>query len=501
MVIDIDERLRSLDDLEKYEEIYQIPAPEACIDFINRFVWTYNPNLETNPRVMFSLFPRQEEFIYWLWKKYKNKECGVVDKSRDVGATWLMMGFYMWQLLFFEGFSGGVYTYKAEECDKIGDTSTILQKARFIIENLPKSWTSGIKAGRMHIQNTLTGSDISGASGDNPNRGGRRSMFFKDESAFYERPEMIEAAVGDVSKCIIDVSTHSGTNTIFYRKTQTDPDPFVFNWWDNPLHTKKWYNDRKAQAERLGLMHVFKREVERDARASVDSVLIPSAWVTHTEVTSVIDDGKIISALDVADEGIDMNSQVIMKGNTILFIDEWSGIDVIETTNKAFNNALKYKAEQFRYDNIGIGAGVKARLNQIKATGHKMEFIGWSAAGAVVRGGKKDYDDRKNSDMFANAKSQAWWKLRDEFFNGYRKFSEKDHKEDRVLTFHEKSDKMKLNKLMNEVSQPTMKLDAKGRILIDKKPKGTKSPNIADALVICRAEVVSSTGRMMSMHM
>ncbi|MCW4574106.1 hypothetical protein OOJ74_08885 [Venenivibrio stagnispumantis] len=41
------------------------------------------------------------------------------------------------------------------------------------------------------------------------------------------------------------------------------------------------------------------------------------------------------------------------------------------------------------------------------------------------------------------------------------------------------------DQLERELSQPTYSTNGAGKIVIDKKPNGTKSPNLFDALVIC----------------
>lgn len=42
-----------------------------------------------------------------------------------------------------------------------------------------------------------------------------------------------------------------------------------------------------------------------------------------------------------------------------------------------------------------------------------------------------------------------------------------------------------LTALCMELSQPTYSLNAAGKVLIDKKPDGARSPNLADAVMIC----------------
>jgi hypothetical protein len=47
-------------------------------------------------------------------------------------------------------------------------------------------------------------------AGDNIGRGGRTLVYFKDESAHYEHPDLIEAALGDNTNVQIDISSVNG---------------------------------------------------------------------------------------------------------------------------------------------------------------------------------------------------------------------------------------------------------------------------------------------------
>ena len=471
--------------LQQETKLVSLPCSDSLVYFISNHCMTYDPRTEDKV-LPFELFPKQIQFIEWLWGSYKNKNNGVVDKCRDVGATWCYCAFIVWLLLFRHNASVGVHTYKADECDRKGDVSTIFGKLRFVLHYLPGEWKGNIIDNFMYLKNKTTGTDIAGSSGDNAGRGGRRTIYLKDESAFYQHDELIEAAVSETSDCIIEVSTHSGTQSLFYRKTTTYDNKFEFNWWDIPNHTQEWYDAKKKKAEKEGTVHIFKREIERNAAGSQEGSIINPEWV-ECALTEIEPSGKVIAGLDVADEGGDTNCIVIMKGDRLIYMEEWADGDTTETADKAFNIATKHEVEELRYDNIGVGAGVKARFKEIsKNTNTSMKFIGWSASGAVVRPSSKDYSDKRNSDMFENAKAQAYWRLREQFIQVYRKFNNKDHDNTKAICI--KCDNPLLIKLKNEISQPKMRLSSAGKIIIDKKPKGTKSPNILEALVIARAE-------------
>jgi len=475
---------------------FSILIPEAIIDFINKYCITYDPRLPESKEIPFVLYDKQKEYIHWLYERLINKQDGIVEKARDVGATWCSIAFFVFLILFHNGFSLGAFSYKQDEVDKTGDISTLIQKARFILTNLPKQFTAEIESRFMYIRNKRTGSDIAGSSGDNPGRGGRRTMFLKDESAFYPHAEMVEASLSETSNCKIDISTHAGTNTIFYNKCLSGALPiFQFDWFDVPGHTKKLFEQKKEQAIANGLLHVFKREIEKNAEASIESVVIPSEWVNAAKKNTHEIRGKRIAALDVADEGFDTNALTIMDGNVILYIDEWGEGDTTETAKKAFWKAVQYNCEEFRYDCIGVGAGIKGATNDIKKqnnlpeTAKKMKCIGWAASSSVSRASYKDYYDKPNKELFENAKAQAYWKVREEFRNTYRSLTEKDYDETQLITFKETGNKTLYDKLVRELSQPQHKLSSSGKIIIDKKPNGSKSPNLCDSYVMCRAEI------------
>jgi len=526
----IDDRLDSItkDKIEAYKSLYTIMCAESCVDFINRYCFTYDPRI-VDKVIPFILFPKQKLYIEWLYERYINRSNGAVDKCRDIGATWLTLVFIVWLVLFHENESACIYTYKTDECDKYGDISTLFGKVRFIIDHLPRQFTEGIETKYMYLKNQ-NGSDIAGASGENPGRGGRRSIVFKDESAFYEHPEMIEAAFSENSNCIIDVSTHQGTNTLFYQKVSSGSIPvFTFDWWDNPAHTQKWYDDKRTEKEAQGLLHVFQREIERNPGASVENVVIPPEFARAAMQDKVLITGLKVSGLDVADGGVDTNAQCVMDGNVLVFLKEWGDTkDVTETAEKAFWNAVDNDCDEFRYDNIGVGADVRGAIRKIKEglyakynitegklktltaeenekTFHipdrdlialRMKIIGWSASGKVVDPLNCDTGDKSNEQLFENAKSQAYWRVRDQLYHTYRFMNDKEHDHSKIISFSKLAKQMNMNKFLNEISQPQKDTSASGKIVINKKPKGTKSPNLMECFVIARAKIETMSSKL-----
>jgi phage terminase large subunit len=502
------EKISIINDTEKLKalkELYSLPMIESCIHFINNFVYTYDPRNKNEKITPFYLFKKQEEFIKWLWDRYKKLEDGAVDKCRDVGATWCFIAFSTWLLLFQKESAVGLYTYKATECDNAGNPATLFGKIELILNNIPLYFKKDIISKNMYILNEFNGANIAGSSGDNPFRGDRKSIIFQDECAFYEQADKIEGAMSEASNCKIYVSTHAGTDTVFYNKVTSGAIPvFIFEWYDNPKHNQEWFDKKKQKAEQEGTMHIFQREILRNALASIASVLIPSIWVNAAKKITQELPGKKIVSVDVADEGTDTNALFCFDGNMPIDIDEWSTDDPNVSARKAFFKAVEFGAEEIRYDCIGVGAGLKAGFNSIieelrkdpkkNEKALKIKIIGWSAAGKVVRPDDNDYGealsgDKTNNEIFENAKAQGYFKIRNEFLHTYYCMNNEKHDTNKVINFKYIVSHKLFNKFTNEISQPVQRLSARGKIIVDKKGKNSKSPNLADAYMIGRAEL------------
>jgi len=84
--------------------------------------------------------------------------------------------------------------------------------------NLGHNFDPQKHAPHMRINFPATGASISGEAGDGIGRGDRSSLFFVDESAFLERPELVEASLSQTTNCRIDVSTPHGMANPFAEK-------------------------------------------------------------------------------------------------------------------------------------------------------------------------------------------------------------------------------------------------------------------------------------------
>jgi phage terminase large subunit len=119
----------------------------------------------------FILFPKQREFIEFLYACLQAPAHGLVEKSRDMGATWLACAFSVWLWLFWKGAAIGWGSRKQPLADKLGDPDSIFEKMRILIRNLPKEFLpEGFNdqehMAQMRIVNPETGATITGDIGD-----------------------------------------------------------------------------------------------------------------------------------------------------------------------------------------------------------------------------------------------------------------------------------------------------------------------------------------------
>lgn len=501
-------------ELSRQSEVYK--CRNDPVHWFNNWIWTYDPRgmafgLPAN--IPFVLRPKQVELVAWLLERETTQTSGLIEKSRDEGMSYVMLGYFLHRWLFVEGFAGGVGSRKEDLVDKKGDPKTLFHKFRDMFGKMPdwmkpKKFIQRDHDNYLRFVNPDNGATITGEAGDNIGRGGRTSMYFLDEWAFVERQEAVDAAISQNTNVHIKGSTPNGIGDRFHRDRFSGRYPvFTMPWRDNPdknwqveLHGKliyPWYEKQLATLDDV----VIAQEVDINYSASVEGVLIPSAWVqasidAHTKL-NIQPSGERIGALDVADEGKDKNSFASRHGIVLKFINTWSGVgdDIFGTTQKAIDHCLDQKLNLFLYDADGLGAGVRGdarvinELNETKGI-QPIQANPFRGSGAVHNPDHEMVEGRTNKDFFANLKAQMWWSLRMRFQNTYRALKGMEYDPDALISLSSADlDSGELNALTTELSQPTYAKNGAGKILVNKQPDGASSPNRADGVMICFSEL------------
>jgi phage terminase large subunit len=444
----------------------------------------------------FLLFPKQEEWVQWFMERWKAREPGLTEKSRDMGMSWLTVGTASAMCLFRPGVVIGFGSRKEEYVDKIGSPKSLFWKAREFRKLLPIEFRGGYNpktdSPHMRIQFGETGSVITGEAGDNIGRGDRTTAYFVDEAAHLERPQLVDASLSATTNCRQDLSSVNGSANPFAQKRQSGRiKVFTFHWRDDPRKDDAWYEKQKAELDPI----VIAQEIDIDYNASSEGIIIPSAWI-QAAIDAHIKLGVTVSgirrgALDVSDEGKDKNAFVGRHGILLEHLEEWSGVggDIFKTAQKAVNICDEHNYQGFDFDSDGLGAGVRgdARVINEQRSGEKIDVQPFRGSGEVfepehlVPG-----TSRTNLDYFENAKAQAWWSLRQRFRATWRAVTEgTDFDPSEIISI--KSDLPMRSRLVSELSQPTWDLSKSGKMLVEKTPDGAKSPNLADAVMIAFA--------------
>lgn len=502
-------------------------------EFIMHWMDTFDPRNPVQKWIPFVFFSRQMELVQFLHELRSTSQSGLIEKCRDAGATWVSCAYSVWSLLFIANDAIGWGSRKESLVDKLGDADSIFEKMRLLLQRLPDvfkpvGWNPRTCASYMKIVNPENGANISGEAGDNIGRGGRKSIFFKDESAWYSRPELIEAALGDNTNVQVDISSVNGVGNVFHRRRESGvlwtPEPdtdlprgktrvFVIDWRDHPAKTQEWYDERKAKFVSEGMAHIFAQEVDRDYSSSVSNTIIALEWVdaavdAHLTIPYLAADlppDVWGAGLDIADDGDDRNAMALRQWIILRSIEEWGERDPGVTTRRAYAACRDHLPMKIQYDCIGLGAAVKSEYNRWVDEGlinqSQFRFVPWNAGSKVINPYERVIPDDDmsplNRNMFGNFKAQAWWSLRTRFYKTWRAVNEGVVYPAEELISLDSSMPL-LQQLKKELIQPTKGESSSLQMIVNKKPNGTKSPNLADAVVQCMFPAPDDAGTVLT---
>lgn len=190
--------------------------------WINHFAWTKDPR-KPYQRLPFFLYPYEEDAVADLVMAIENGEDLLIEKTRDMGASWMVLYVFTWYWLFKANSDFRVGSRKEDFVDKIGDMDTLLEKVRFCLASLPlwmlpEGFTATEHATYMKIRNPSNGNTIIGESANaHFGSGGRRRALLLDEFAKWEVSVANAAwtSTADVTKCRIVASTPVGSGNKF----------------------------------------------------------------------------------------------------------------------------------------------------------------------------------------------------------------------------------------------------------------------------------------------
>lgn len=211
---------------------FQLALIEACrqdiILFVNAFIFQFNPTKPMGEEVgPFILWEWQDDLLFRILEAIERNENLWIEKSREMGASWLCLIVQVWLWLFHPWQKVLNISKDADAVDKPGDADSLFWKIDFIISMLPDwlrpagyrtdapakaSGRTKMVIGNRDNNSAITGASSTGGAGV----GGRAKLIFLDEfSKVKEDYEMLRGTAS-TANCRIFNGTHQGLDTAFY---------------------------------------------------------------------------------------------------------------------------------------------------------------------------------------------------------------------------------------------------------------------------------------------
>ena len=222
---------------------------EGCIFFIENFGFTYDSRKEHHPNHLpFFLFDFQKDTVRWLIDHIDNGTDGLLEKSRDMGMTWLIFVWVpIWYWLFRDGVNLLMGSYKQELVDSRTDDS-IFGRIDYSINSLPnwilpRRFNKDKHRTQMKLINPENSNLISGDT-MNPDfgRGSRKTAVLFDELGSWDYAMDAWDACADTSPCRIANSTPKGYNFYAMLREESGIDVMSLHWKLHPMKDQQWYD-------------------------------------------------------------------------------------------------------------------------------------------------------------------------------------------------------------------------------------------------------------------
>lgn len=297
-------RKNRLFQLMKSEEAQTIEKEKCRKDplyWFDNYAWILDPRNSLLYAFPFELFEFQRESVTWIDELiYVMKSDGLIDKSRDMGVTWLVLCMFVYYWLFpKEGsqFHALITSYRADEVDKANVPSTIFEKIRMQIRMLP-AWMmpQGFEPKKhlthMSVINPENGSTVTGTTANaETGRSGRFTVIFFDEAASIEQDVNSATAASRSTNTCLFVSTPKGKLNYFAQLRWSGNIPVrSFHWTNHPYRDARWYKGQKLKMS----PEMVAQELDIDYDASQPGKVYPS----YNEVYHVITKSDFIREVE-----------------------------------------------------------------------------------------------------------------------------------------------------------------------------------------------------------
>ncbi len=244
-----------------FRQIFQ----HDLLAYINLCVWQFNPLKKTGKIGPFITWDFQERALLGergiLWA-YERDRTTVVEKSREMGASWLFLIFQDWLALFHEHIEALNISKSADAVDS-KSMNSLFPKLRFMHKYLPPWLRGEVDDSKMYL-GFQTGAEITGeASTGRAGVGGRASVIFVDEFSQIKEDVEVRQRTASTSDCRFFNGTHVGLGTEFYRLTrEPEINKIVMHWSEHPEKKKGLYRVVDGVVDVLDKQYAYPKDFD-----------------------------------------------------------------------------------------------------------------------------------------------------------------------------------------------------------------------------------------------
>lgn len=234
---------------------------DACkndiVFFICVFIWQSNPDaegeeLEIGPFITYEFQDNAVlgyvdletgDYVPGILDAINEKRDLVIEKSRDMGASWLCLMVMLWGVIFHPNVKFLMVSRNADAVEKADDPDSLFWKIDFILDRLPGWLRRGVIRKKMSLANKSMNSYLNGqATTGKAGVGGRCTAMFIDEFSRIDEGFEILQGTADTTKCRIFNFTHIGVGNAAYEMSQrVDVLKLQMHWSMHPEKRKGLY--------------------------------------------------------------------------------------------------------------------------------------------------------------------------------------------------------------------------------------------------------------------
>lgn len=253
------------------QRLFRQACKEDCLFWVNAFVVQFNPRKKGEKAMKvgpFITWPFQEEAVNsqdparpgMLWC-IEHDEDLLIEKSREMGASWLMVLVHLWLYLYHD-WQKFLFISRSEKAVEDEDPDSLFWKIDFVLDYLP-DWSipggrAALKRRKLFFGNA-NGSSITGeASTGKAGVGGRATSMPIDEFSQIKEDYEVLHRTSDTTGCRIFNGTHRGLDTAFYELSRrVDMKKLVMHWSQHPDKNRGLYRAVEGKVVVLDKSYAF----------------------------------------------------------------------------------------------------------------------------------------------------------------------------------------------------------------------------------------------------